>query len=118
MNRREFLGATIGGGALLAQVPPKRPNILFILADDLGYGDLGCYGQEKIKTPNIDRLAAQGMKFTQFYAGSTVCAPSRCALMTGKHTGHCTVRGNALVPLRPQEVTVAALLKSLGYVTG
>ena len=73
----------------------KKPNIIFILADDLGYGDLGCYGQKKIKTPNLDRLAKQGMRFTQVYAGSTVCAPSRCALMTGKHTGHCTVRGNA-----------------------
>src|SRR5262245_16289582 len=96
----------------------RKPNIVFILADDLGYGDLGCYGQDKIKTPNIDGLAGHGMKFTQFYAGSTVCAPSRCALMTGKHTGHCTVRGNALVPLRPQDVTVAQLLKRLGYTTG
>src|SRR5215470_8613523 len=61
----------------------RKPNIIFILADDLGYGDLGCYGQTKIKTPNIDKLAAQGMRFTDFYAGSTVCAPSRCALMTG-----------------------------------
>src|SRR5439155_12488058 len=105
MNRREFLGATIGGGALLAQVPPKRPNILFILADDLGYGDLGCYGQERIKTPNIDRLAAEGVRFTQAYAGSTVCAPSRCCLMTGKHTGHATVRGNKApeLGLRPDE---------------
>src|SRR5262245_48735191 len=79
---------------------PRKPNIIFILADDLGYGDLGCYGQKKIKTPNLDRLAKQGMRFAQFYAGSTVCAPSRCALMTGLHTGHCRVRGNALVPLR------------------
>src|SRR5262245_40214720 len=63
----------------------KKPNILFILADDLGYGDLGCYGQERIKTPNIDQLAADGMRFTDFYAGSTVCAPSRCSLMTGVH---------------------------------
>src|SRR5438105_2011014 len=80
-----------------AQRPPapRRPNIIFILADDLGYGDLGCYGQTQIKTPNIDKLAAEGMRFTQFYAGSTVCAPSRCALMTGLHTGHAYVRGNA-----------------------
>jgi len=119
MNRREFLGATIGGGALLAQVPPKRPNILFILADDLGYGDLGCYGQERIKTPNIDRLAAEGVRFTQAYAGSTVCAPSRCCLMTGKHTGHATVRGNKApeLGLRPDETTVASLLKQAGYRT-
>src|SRR6202007_1058772 len=79
-----------------AEPPVKRPNIIFILADDLGHGDLGCYGQTKIKTPNIDRMAKQGMRFTQAYAGSTVCAPSRCVLMTGKHTGHAHIRGNAL----------------------
>lgn len=95
----------------------RKPNILFILADDLGYGDVGCYGQKKIKTPHIDKLARQGMRFTQAYAGSTVCAPSRCALMTGKHTGHCRVRGNALVPLQPQDVTVAEMLKAAGYIT-
>ena len=67
----------------LAVRDARRPNIIFILADDLGYGDLGCYGQTKIKTPNLDQLAAEGMRFTSFYAGSTVCAPSRCALMTG-----------------------------------
>jgi arylsulfatase A-like enzyme len=96
----------------------KKPNIVFILADDLGYGDLGCYGQKKIKTPNIDRMAAQGLRFRQFYAGSTVCAPSRCALMTGLHTGHCLVRGNARVPLRPEDVTFAKLLQLAGYYTG
>jgi arylsulfatase A-like enzyme len=96
----------------------RPPNIVFILADDLGYGDLGCYGQKMIKTPRLDQLAAQGMRFTQFYAGSTVCAPSRCALMVGKHTGHCTIRGNALVPLTPQDVTVATLLRRAGYATG
>src|SRR5262245_36519010 len=95
----------------------RRPNIIFILADDLGYGDLGCYGQQKIRTPNLDRLASQGMRFTQAYAGSTVCAPSRCALMTGMHTGHATVRGNALVPLRPEDVTVAEIFKAAGYAT-
>src|SRR6266568_3312450 len=68
--------------------PGRSPNIVFILADDLGYGYLGCYGQQKIRTPNIDRLAAEGMRFTQCYAGSTVCAPSRACLMTGLHTGH------------------------------
>src|SRR6266446_5059045 len=93
---------------------PRKPSILFILADDLGYGDLGCYGQTRIKTPNIDRLAAEGMRFTDFYAGSTVCAPSRCALMTGLHTGHGLVRGNAREPLRPQDVTVAKVLKEAG----
>ena len=94
-----------------------KPNIIFILADDLGYGDLGCYGQRKIQTPNIDRLAAEGMKFTQFYSGASVCAPSRCVLMTGKNTGHCRVRGNAPVTKRAKqslthdEVTVAARLE-------
>jgi arylsulfatase A-like enzyme len=97
---------------------PRPPNIVFILADDLGYGDLGCYGQKQMQTPNLDRLAAEGMRFTQCYAGSTVCAPSRCALMTGKHTGHATIRGNALVPLRADDVTVAEVLKQSGYTTG
>mgnify|MGYP001003730012 CR=1 FL=1 len=95
-----------------------RPNVLLIVADDLGYGDLGCYGQKTIPTPHLDRLAREGTRFTQVYAGSTVCAPSRCALMTGKHTGHCRVRGNALVPLLPEDVTVPQLLKSAGYTTG
>lgn len=94
-----------------------KPNIVFILADDLGYGDVGCYGQKQVRTPHIDALAAAGMRFTQCYAGSTVCAPSRCVLMTGRHTGHCTVRGNALVPLKPEDVTVAEVLKSAGYAT-
>lgn len=97
---------------------PRRPNLIFILADDLGYGDLGCYGQKKIKTPNLDRMAAQGLRFTQAYAGSTVCAPSRCALVTGKHTGHARVRGNAQVPLAPTDTTVATVLRAAGYVTG
>ena len=78
-----------------------KPNIIFIMADDLGYGDLGCYGQKEIKTPRLDRLASEGMRFTDFYAGSTVCAPSRCVLMTGYHTGHAFVRGNGRLPLRP-----------------
>ena len=98
--------------------PARPPNIVFILADDLGYGDLGCYGQKRIQTPNLDRMAAEGMRFTQFYAGDTVCAPSRCCLMTGLHTGHATIRGNALVPLRRDDVTVAQLLKDGGYATG
>ncbi|MHC4623880.1 MAG: arylsulfatase [Planctomycetota bacterium] len=96
----------------------RQPNIIFILADDLGYGDLGCYGQKEIKTPNIDRLAAEGMRFTQHYAGSTVCAPSRCVLMTGLHTGHCRVRANSRVLMEPEDVTVAKVLKNAGYVTG
>jgi arylsulfatase A-like enzyme len=97
---------------------PQRPNIIFILADDLGYGDLGCYGQKHIQTPNLDRLAAEGVRFTQFYAGSTVCAPSRCVLMTGLHLGHCVIRGNGKDNLRPDDVTVARLLKQAGYATG
>ncbi len=97
--------------------PGRPPNIVFILADDLGYGDIGCFGQAKIKTPNLDKLAADGLRFTQCYAGDTVCAPSRCALMTGYHTGHARVRGNANVPLRPEDVTVAELLKKAGYAT-
>lgn len=96
---------------------PRKPSIILIVADDLGYGDLGSYGQTKIKTPNLDQLAAEGVRFTDFYAGSTVCAPSRCALMTGLHTGHGTIRGNALVPLRPQDRTVAEVLKDAGYLT-
>ncbi|HTI73127.1 MAG TPA: arylsulfatase [Candidatus Limnocylindria bacterium] len=93
----------------------KLPNILLILADDLGYGDLGCYGQTNFATPNIDRLAREGMKFTQAYAGNTVCAPSRCALMTGKHSGHGRVRSNVQVPLEPDDVTIAEVLRTVGY---
>ncbi len=95
-----------------------RPNIVWIMADDLGYGDVGCYGQKVIRTPNIDRLAAAGVRFTHCYAGSTVCAPSRCTLMTGRHTGHARVRSNSLVPLAAEDVTVAEVLKSAGYATG
>jgi arylsulfatase A-like enzyme len=94
-----------------------KPNIIFIFADDLGYGDIGCYGQTKIKTPNIDRMAAEGMRFTQCYAGSTVCAPSRSSLMTGQHTGHTRIRGNQAHPLLSQDVTVAEILKTSGYKT-
>jgi arylsulfatase A-like enzyme len=120
-----LMPALLAGGAaarkqnpIAEKLKPKYPNIIFILADDLGYGDLGCYGQTKIKTPNIDRLAAEGMRFTQFYAGSTVCAPSRSALMTGQHTGHTRVRGNEPVPLRPEDITVAEVLQKAGYKTG
>lgn len=95
-----------------------RPNIIFILADDMGFGDLGCYGQQTLTTPNIDRMAAEGMRFTRHYAGSTVCAPSRCVLMTGLHTGHCSVRGNQGPGMPDEEVTVAEVLKSAGYATG
>ncbi len=98
----------------------SKPNIIFILADDLGYGDLGCFGQKLIKTPNLDRMAAEGMKLTNFYAGSTVCAPSRCVLMTGLHTGHCQVRGNGRTDdqrLRDADVTIAEKLKEANYKT-
>src|SRR5947207_818407 len=97
---------------------PRRPNIILIVADDLGYGDLGCYGQTRIQTPNLDKLAAEGIRFTDFYAGSTVCAPSRCALMTGLHTGHAFIRGNGSQALRPQDLTVAQILRDAGYHTG
>lgn len=119
MRRREFLGG-LASAALAAQdTGGSRPNIVFILADDLGYGDLGCFGQQRIQTPNIDRLAAEGTRFTQVYAGDTVCAPSRCALMTGRHVGHCRIRGNRKdVYLEPSDITVAKVLKQAGYRTG
>jgi arylsulfatase A-like enzyme len=98
---------------------PRKPSIIFILADDLGYGDIGCYGQKKIKTPNLDRIAQEGIRFTSFYSGSTVCAPSRAALMTGKHSGHGNIRGNGKrQALRPDEKTIAEVLKEAGYFTG
>ncbi len=125
MTRKGFLrlaGASMaaGAGSFLPGAAATRPNIVFILADDLGYGDLGCYGQSRIQTPNIDRLASDGMRFTSAYAGSTVCAPSRCCLMTGFHTGHARTRGNKPtdLPLRPADVTVAEILKKAGYRTG
>src|SRR6266704_1086707 len=83
-----------------AQKKSSKPNIIFILADDLGYGDVGCYGQKQIKTPSLDKTAVEGLRFTQAYAGSTVCAPSRCTLMTGYHTGHAWIRGNGNAHLR------------------
>lgn len=94
-----------------------KPNIVFVLADDLGIGDLGSYGQEYIKTPNLDRMAKEGMLFTDFYSGSTVCAPSRASLMTGKHTGHLTIRGNGEFPLKSTDTTIAQILKYQGYHT-
>jgi arylsulfatase len=101
-----------------------RPNIVFILADDLGLGDLGCYGQEKIKTPRIDRLATEGMLFTRFYAGCPVCAPSRCTLMTGLHQGHAYIRSNRAVkpegqePIPANTVTLVGQMRKAGYATG
>ncbi|NOR54403.1 MAG: sulfatase-like hydrolase/transferase [Candidatus Aminicenantes bacterium] len=140
-SRRTFL-KTAGLGAVALSLPQfefckktdQRPNVIFILADDLGYGELGCYGQEKIRTPNIDKLAVQGMKFTDHYSGSTVCAPSRCVLLTGKHTGHSYIRGNDEMnergdvwkdrnlegqrPLLPNTYTIGTLYQKAGYTTG
>lgn len=109
--------------------PTPKPNIIFIYADDLGYNELGCYGQKKILTPNLDQLASEGMKFTQFYTSTPVCAPARCALLTGKHTGHTYIRGNyelggfadslegGQMPLHPNAFTVGHLMKKAGYQT-
>lgn len=109
--------------------PGRLPNIIYIYADDLGYGELGCYGQQKIKTPNLDRLAKEGIRFTQHYTGTPVCAPARAMLMTGKHAGHSAIRGNfelgtfrddeerGQMPLPANEFTVAELLKQRGYAT-
>jgi arylsulfatase A-like enzyme len=107
-------------GAPPRQPAPVPPNIIFILADDLGYGDLGSYGQALIETPRLDRMAAEGMRFRQFYAGATVCAPSRAVLMTGRHTGHVSVRGNAgkdIQTLQRDDVTIAEVLQRQGYAT-
>ena len=139
VNRREFVKATALGAAALTlpldQTRPagRRPNIIYILADDLGVGEVGCYGQKKIRTPNIDRLAADGMKFTAHYSGSPVCAPSRCTLLTGLHTGHAYIRDNdemgfrgdvwhdlSLEGQRPLEAgtaTIGTMLQQAGYKT-
>ena len=106
-------GAGAGQGA-----DARKPNIVLILADDLGYGDLGCFGQERLKTPVLDRLADRGLRFTDHYAGSTVCAPSRCVLLTGLDTGHARIRGNSPGLLTEADLTVAQVLKRAGYATG
>lgn len=109
---------------LHAQNKNRKPNIILILADDMGVGDVGVYGQQKIKTPNMDALAKNGMKFTQFYTGTSVCAPSRSALLTGQHTGHTPIRGNKSTkpegqwPLPANAITIPQVLKKAGYVTG
>ncbi len=116
-----LLCVVLGGSPLVSAA--DRPNLIYIMADDLGYGDLGCYGQQRIKTPCLDRMAAEGLRFTDHYAGNTVCAPSRCSLMTGVHSGHAYVRGNKEIkpmgqlPLPETAVTVAGLLKKAGYQT-
>jgi len=135
ISRRSFLIRSASGVAALmasrhlvwadgsSSRPVSRPNIIFILADDLGYGDLGCYGQKLIRTPNLDNMAAGGMRFTQAYCGTSVCAPSRCSLMTGLHMGHAPIRANRSVPpegqmpLPPGTFTVPRLLKDAGYDT-
>jgi arylsulfatase A len=110
-----------------AAADAHKPNIIFLLADDLGYGDLSCYGQQKFKTPNIDRLAAEGMKFTAHYSGNNVCAPARCVLMSGKHPGHAYIRdnrgglgpeGEGQEPVPAGELTLPLSLKKLGYTLG
>ena len=138
IKRRDFLKLTGAGvaGVLLGSFRQEafafgdeKPNIIFIMADDLGYADLGCYGQKFIKTPCVDRMATEGLKFTQCYTGAVVCAPSRSVLMTGQHTGHTRVRNNkgvntpphdgqnGRIPLTPEDFTVAKLLKNAGYRT-
>ena len=137
LNRRDFLKSAAAGAASAVMagcartsskitphgVTTSRPSIIFILADDLGYGDLGCYGQKQIQTPNFDRMAAEGMRFTDHYAGSTVCAPSRCSLMTGLHTGHTYIRGNREIqpmgqlPLPADTATPSRMLQQVGYRT-
>jgi arylsulfatase A len=113
------LGTGLAASQAKTTQPPQasRPNIVLIHADDLGWGDLGAYGQQRFATPVLDRMAAEGLRFTQYYSGSTVCAPSRAALMTGRHTGHGRIRGNGDVPLAPDEVTIGEVLKSVGYRT-
>ena len=146
MDRRTFLKGVTAGAAgvalsgafasssLAENKKSDKPNIIFIMADDLGYHDLGCYGQSKIRTPNVDRMAEEGIRFTQCYTGCTVCAPSRSVLMTGQHTGHTRVRGNTgkvggvlvldngspqrRIPLRAEDFTVAEMFKQAGYATG
>ncbi|MFO7904575.1 MAG: arylsulfatase [Planctomycetota bacterium] len=98
--------------------PASRPNLIYIMTDDLGYGELGCFGQERIKTPNLDQMAREGMKFTSYYAGCTVCRPSRLALWTGLHMGHTPIDSNAGYVMKPSDVTVAELLQKSGYATG
>lgn len=116
LTRRSFL-STPAAARLLAQPGARKPNVILVVADDLGYGDLGCYGQPRIKTPNIDQLAREGVRFTQAYAGSTVCGPSRCSLFTGLHSGHARMRGNTETWLRPQDYTLGQVFKEAGYNT-
>jgi len=126
-TRRELLKSA-GLGALALTAPrrlrgaaqtARPPNVVFIMVDDMGYHDVGCYGSKTIRTPNLDRMAAEGVRFTDAYSGATVCAPARSCLMTGYHMGHTSVRGNSGgIPLRDEDVTVAEVLQKVGYATG
>ena len=137
-SRRDFLralgtgagsAALAGGVGRMARAADPKPNVVLILVDDLGYGELGAYGQSKILTPNLDRLAEEGMRFTQHYSGSPVCAPSRATLMSGKHTGHTRIRDNyelggwtddeerGQMPLLPGSFTIGRMLQETGYRT-
>jgi arylsulfatase A-like enzyme len=125
-------GQTAGpeSGTAQTRTPAARLNVVLIVADDLGFGELGCYGQTKIRTPNLDRLASQGLRFTQFYAGAATCAPSRCCLLTGLHSGHAEIRANKAAgagnkpadvgefPIRDEAVTLAEVFRAAGYATG
>ena len=134
------MGISLFSGCTPSREAEASPNIIFFLADDLGYAELGSYGQEKIETPNLDKLAADGKRFTQHYAGAPVCAPSRCVLLTGLHLGHAQIRGNdewssrgdvwsfeAMAedpnlegqrPIKPGTMTIGTLLQGKGYKTG
>lgn len=134
LKRTGFAAASLPSLLMASKTQDDRPNIIFIMADDMGYGDLSCFGQKKFRTPNIDRIAAEGMRFTQCYAGCTVCAPSRSVLMTGQHTGHTRVRGNMCkaggsvgykgnrqvrrMYLTDEDITVGNVLQDAGYHTG
>ena len=113
-----FILALLLVGSLSGADLPRKPNIIWIMCDDLGYGDLGTFGQKTIATPRLDKMAREGMRFTDFYAGCTVCRPSRLSLWTGKHMGHTPISSNANYHFKPEDVTVAELLKTAGYRTG
>src|SRR5919204_5783023 len=121
MNRFAAALAALLVAATAGTAADRPQNVVLIIADDLGWAELGCYGQKQIRTPSVDKLAAGGMKFTRFYAGNAVCAPSRCALMTGKHMGHATIRNNRATPpegqwpIKADDVTVTELLMAKGY---
>lgn len=120
ISRRELLAcaaATALPAAAAGQPARRKPNIIIMLADDLGYGDIGCFGQKIIRTPHTDQLAREGVRFTQCYAGSPVCAPSRSCFITGQHTGHTRVRGNEYVPLEPGDPSIGKVMQAAGYRT-